>query len=189
VAGFDVDELIATCIEANAAEEPLLAVRDVLARTIERPGEVASAFQPDEGGLDILYNTPDLTVINLVWPAGFTLLPHDHRMWAAIAVYEGREDNLFFRRSPDERDHIIETGDKVLEAGHLILLGDDTIHSVHNPLDHLTGAIHVYGGDFVREPRSQWGPGERVERPFDLDFVTQEFADANARARQGKDAS
>src|SRR5262245_39809752 len=130
----------------------------------------------------MLHNAPDLTVINVVWPANFTLLPHDHRMWAAIGVYAGCEDNLFFRRSPDARDRIVERGQKMLETRDVVLLGDDTIHSVHNPSDRLTAAIHVYGGDFVREPRSQWGPGERVERPFDLEFVMREFADADARA-------
>jgi hypothetical protein len=53
---------------------------------------------------------------------------------------------------------------------------------VHNSLDRVTGAIHVYGGDFFRQPRSQWGPGERVEQPYNHDFVLREFAAANARA-------
>ena len=47
----------------------------------------------------------------------------------------------------------------------------------------VTAAIHVYGGDFVREPRSQWGPGERVERPYDHDFVNREFADGERASR------
>ena len=31
------------------------------------------------------------------------------------------------------------------------------------------GAIHVYGGDFINQPRSQWGPGPLEERPYDTD--------------------
>ena len=27
-----------------------------------------------------------------------TVIPHDHRMWAVIGVYTGREDNIFWRR-------------------------------------------------------------------------------------------
>jgi predicted metal-dependent enzyme (double-stranded beta helix superfamily) len=103
-------------------------------------------------------------------------------MWAAIAIYTGREENMFFRRDPEDRTRIIATNDRTLDPGQVVVLGDDAIHSVHNPLDRLTGAIHVYGGDFVREPRSQWGPGEPVEQPYDLDFVMQTFADANTRA-------
>jgi predicted metal-dependent enzyme (double-stranded beta helix superfamily) len=182
---FDVEELVAACEGAVAADEPLLATREVLARAVERADAVADALRPGQGGLNVLHNTPELTVLNVVWAPGMTLLPHDHRMWAAIAVYVGREDNAFFRRVPTDRSHLVETGGKVLDEGHVLLLGDDAIHSVHNPLDRLTAAIHVYGGDFVREPRSQWGPGEREERPYDLDFVMREFAQANARAGLG----
>jgi predicted metal-dependent enzyme (double-stranded beta helix superfamily) len=183
VARFAVDELVAACIGAAETDEPLLATRDVLARVLDDPRAVADVLRPREGGLHLLHNTPELTVLDVVWAPGMTLLPHDHRMWAAIAVYEGREDNAFFRRAPDDRTRLVETGGKSLDTGQVLLLGDDAIHSVHNPLARLTAAIHVYGGDFVRRPRSQWGPGERVERPFDLDFVGREFAEANARAR------
>jgi predicted metal-dependent enzyme (double-stranded beta helix superfamily) len=182
VASFDVDELIKDCIAAASETEPRLATRDVLARVVDNAPDVTRALAPSEGGLGLLYDTPDLTIINIVWAPGMTLLPHDHRMWAAIAIYSGREENQFFRRDPDDRTRIVETNDRTLDPGQVVLLGDDAIHSVHNPLDRLTGAIHVYGGDFVREPRSQWGPGEQVEQPYDLDFVMQTFADANARA-------
>ena len=35
-------------------------------------------------------------------------------------------------------------------------LGSDIIHSVINPIDKLTGAIHIYGGDFFAAERSEW---------------------------------
>jgi predicted metal-dependent enzyme (double-stranded beta helix superfamily) len=178
---FDVDDLLARCVEAAADTEPRTATRDVLARAVANARAVTRVLAPAEGGLDLLYNTSDLTIINIVWAPSMTLLPHDHRMWAAIAIYTGREDNMFFRRDPNEHTRIVETNAKTLEESDVVLLGDDVIHSVHNPLDRVTGAIHVYGGDFVREPRSQWGPGDPVERPYDLDFVIREFADANAR--------
>jgi predicted metal-dependent enzyme (double-stranded beta helix superfamily) len=59
------------------------------------------------------------------------------------------------------------------------VLGDDAIHAVANPTDRLTGAIHVYGGDFVNEPRRQWGPGPREERPHDFAVTLEQFAEAN----------
>ena len=71
----------------------------------------------------------------------------------------------------------------------MVLLGDDTIHAVTNPLGRLTGAIHVYGGDFVNEPRSQWGPGPVEERPYDIDVAQQQFAEANAAWRAGQGIS
>jgi predicted metal-dependent enzyme (double-stranded beta helix superfamily) len=179
---FDIDELIADCVAAQREAQPVLATRDILARVVADPDGVAEALPPLEGGIGLLHHTTELTIMNIVWAPDMTLLPHDHRMWAAIAIYAGREDNTFFRRDADRRGHIVETSGKEFAPGDVALLGDDAIHMVHNPLARFTGAIHVYGGDFVNEPRSQWGPGARVEQPFDMDFVLQEFADANARA-------
>ena len=45
-----------------------------------------------------------------------------------------------------------------------------------------TSAIHVYGGDFISQPRSQWGPGPLEERPYDLDLLRSQFEEANTRA-------
>lgn len=182
VATFAVDELVAALIEARADGDALPATREVLARAVANPRDVADVLAPRAGGLDLLHNTPELTILNVVWAPGMDLLPHDHRMWAAIAVYTGTEDNTFFRRLPDDRTHLVETGGKELETGNVLLLGDDAIHSVRNSLDRVTAAIHVYGGDFVRRPRSQWGPGPREEQPYDLDFVNREFGAANQRA-------
>jgi predicted metal-dependent enzyme (double-stranded beta helix superfamily) len=112
------------------------------------------------------------------------LMPHDHRMWAVIAVYQGTEDNQFFRRSSDgaEGAALVESNGRRLEAGDVLVLGESTIHAVANPGSMVTGALHVYGGDFVNQPRSQWGPGDGVERPFDLDAARQQFHDANVAA-------
>ena len=179
---FDVDSLLEDCRRANEETEPRRAVREVLDRVVREPGAVADALRPTEGGLQVLLNTPDLTVINIVWAPGMELFPHDHRMWAAIGIYTGTEDNAFFRREAADRHGLTESGGKVLTTGDVMVLGDDAIHSVTNPGDRLTGAIHVYGGDFVHEPRSQWGPGPREERPFDLDTVYRQFAEANAES-------
>jgi hypothetical protein len=35
-------------------------------------------------------------------------------------------------------------------------LGQNVIHSVINPIPRLTGAIHVYGGDFFAAKCSEW---------------------------------
>lgn len=107
------------------------------------------------------------------------LYPHDHRMWAVIGIYAGQEDNRFYRRSGPDRRMLIESGGKELAEGDVLALGDDVIHAVTNPLAKLTGAIHVYGGDFVTKPRSQWGPGPVEERPYDMQVVQQQFAEAN----------
>lgn len=176
---FDVDELVNQCRAAIADDQPQLAVREVLRRAMERPREVAETLDPTEGGLDLLHHTPELTVLHVVWAPGMRLYPHDHRMWAAIGMYAGQEDNTFYRRSGPGRRFLTVSGGKELVTGDVLLLGDDAIHAVANPRRHLTGAIHVYGGDFVNEPRSQWGPGPVEERPYSMDEARRQFAEAN----------
>ena len=110
-------------------------------------------------------------------------------MWAAIGIYTGAEDNAFYRRSgPGERT-LVESGGKRLGDGDTVLLGDDTIHGVTNPRDVLTGAIHIYGGDFINQPRSRWGPGPLEERPYDIDDTRRQFAEANEAWRRARDES
>ena len=56
-------------------------------------------------------------------------------------------------------------------------LGQDIIHSVTNPIPRLTGAIHVYGGDFFAIERSEWDPETLAEGP-----VRRAEDDAHLRA-------
>ena len=177
---FDVDQLITDCRDAASDSAPRRAVREVLLRAVGDGDEIAAALRPTEGGLNILYRSADLTILDVVWAPGMRLYPHDHRMWAAIGIYSGQEDNTFYRRSGDAHHHeLTESGGKELRMGEVLLLGDDAIHAVANPLRRLTAAIHVYGGDFVDQPRSQWGPGPLEERPYDMQEVQRQFADAN----------
>ena len=176
---FDVDRLIADCVVASEEAEPRRAIRAVLERAVAEPESIADALRPTEGGLQLLHHTSTLTVLHIVWAPHMRLYPHDHRMWAAIGIYAGREDNAFFRRDPEAPRLLVESGGKEVAVGDVLLLGDDAIHAVTNPVDRLTGAIHVYGGDFVNQPRSQWGPGPREERPHDMNLLRRQFADAN----------
>lgn len=172
---FDIETFVDACQRANQETEPRTAVADLLRQTVTAPSQVGEALQPALPGISVLYGSPELTILNVVWAPHMELPAHDHRMWAAIAIYGGQEDNTLYCRDPDDRAGLVESGGKVLCEGDVLVLGDDAIHGVENPLGRLTGAIHVYGGDFVNEPRSQWGPGEQRERPFDLDYIQSLF--------------
>jgi predicted metal-dependent enzyme (double-stranded beta helix superfamily) len=176
---FVIEEFISDCQKALTENEPRTAVREVLSRAVADAASVASALEHHHAGITLLHNTEDLTVLNVVWGPGMTLPPHDHRMWATIGIYAGQEDNAFFRRNGTT---IVDSGGKQLRETDVVLLGDDTIHSVTNPLRSYTGAIHVYGGDFVRKPRSQWDPTTRTEAPYDLAQTMATFAASNAQA-------
>jgi predicted metal-dependent enzyme (double-stranded beta helix superfamily) len=172
------DDLIADCVGAIAADEPLPATRVALERASRDP-ELREALRLGRTGINVLYNAPDLTVLNVVWPPAITLVPHNHLMWAAIGIYDGREENRFFRR---QGSTLTPSGGKELDEGDVLLLGDDAIHSVHNPVAAYTGAIHVYGGDFIRQPRSQWTGENLDESPYDYDAIREQFAQAEREA-------
>jgi predicted metal-dependent enzyme (double-stranded beta helix superfamily) len=186
---FDTDELITACRGALDESEPRRAIRDVLDRFLSRSDEIADALRPTEGGITVLHNSPEITVLHVVWAPKMQLYPHDHRMWAAIGIYRGVEDNAFYRRVGKDRGPITASGGKRVDERDVLLLGDDAIHAVTNPLDRLTAAIHVYGGDFVREPRSQWSLELSDERPYDLAQTQQEFAEANRAWRDAEAAA
>jgi predicted metal-dependent enzyme (double-stranded beta helix superfamily) len=186
MAGFAVDTLVADCKTALADPDPRGAVRDVLTRLLEQRSAVAAVLGRDEGGIEVLYNDDELTVINFVWAPKMTIYPHEHRMWATIGIYGGAEDNTLWRRGPER---IAPAGVKSLEDGDVISLGRDAIHSVHNPRAAYSGAIHVYGGDFVNAPRSQWDPDTLMEQPYDIERIRRLFAEANEawKAQLGHD--
>ena len=106
--------------------------------------------------------------------------PHDHRIWAVIGIYTGREENTFYRRA--ERG-LVQHGTKVLDAKDTVPLGATIIHAVANPLDQITAAIHVYGGDFFATPRSEWNPQTFAEHPYSVEDTMRAFEESNARLR------
>jgi predicted metal-dependent enzyme (double-stranded beta helix superfamily) len=88
-----------------------------------------------------------------------TIMPHNHRMWAVIGVYTGREGKIFWRRVENETGGLIEAaGAKSLGEQCAEPLGRDVIHSVTNPLGRLTAAIQVCERDFYGAKRSDWDP-------------------------------
>ena len=95
------------------------------------------------------------------------------------------KNNAFFR--PVANQTIVASGGKELLEGDVQLLGDDVIHAVHNPSRSYTGAIHVYGGDFIAQPRSQWDAETLVEQPYDLRTVRREFERAENRFKANPD--
>src|SRR5688500_18978800 len=147
---FDLDRFFADCRAAIAADRSHRAVREVVARAVAEPGAVLRGLgEPQRAGLTRLHHSPELTILNVVWGPMMTIMPHNHRMWAVIGIYSGREDNIFWRRLPEGPPGAVEAaGAKSLRARDATVLGHDIIHSVTNPLPRLTGAIHIYGGDF-----------------------------------------
>ena len=179
---FDVDRFIEDCKAAVAADPTHKLVTGVVERACADPNGLMQAVgEPSKAGVNTLFHGPDLTVLNLVWGRHMTVMPHNHRMWAVIGIYTGRENNIFWRKLPaDARADIEAAGAKSLGVGDVAPLGADIVHSVTNPLNRFTGAIHVYGGDFFQIERSEWDPEDLTEKPYDLEKNVGLFKEANA---------
>ncbi len=167
---FDLDRFTEECSAAVLEDPSHRAAREVLARANSDPGAILAALgEPTRAGVTPLYRSDTLTILNVVWGKRMTIMPHNHRMWAVIGVYTGREDNIFWRRVETEAGGLIEAaGAKSLGERCAEPLGRDVIHSVTNPLGRLTAAIHVYGGDFYGARRSDWDPENLLERDVRL---------------------
>lgn len=179
---FDKDQFISDCRAALAESDAQAAIDAVVRKAVSAPGEIMRALgEPELAGVETVYRAPDLTILNLHWGPQMDLHPHDHRMWAVIGIYGGREDNSFYRRG---EGGLTRHGVKELNTKDTVPLGESIIHSVRNPLDKLTSAIHVYGGDFFDTPRSEWDPETFEEHPYDVEHTMRVFEESNRRLRE-----
>ena len=174
---FDPQQFTADCQAALAADTSHKLVREVVGRAVSDPISVLKALgEPQRGGLHTIYRSNRLTILNVVWAPEMIRMPHNHQMWAVIGIYTGREDNIFWRRVAGNPDKLEAVGAKSLCEKDAEPLGHNIIHSVINPISRLTGAIHVYGGDFFGAPgRSEWNPETLLEQPWDGERLLRQF--------------
>jgi predicted metal-dependent enzyme (double-stranded beta helix superfamily) len=179
---FDLDQFIAD-LRAALGERSRQALKEVVARAVADPASLLRQIgEPDKAAVQVLHQARDLTVLNVIWAPKQVTLPHDHRMSAVIGMYGGREDNTFWRRAANPTKFQIEpAGGQALGTGDVTLLGRDVVHSVVNPLAKISGAIHVYDGEFLTVQRSMWDAETLVEKPYDVNAVATGMPLQNAR--------
>ncbi len=121
------------------------AVEAVIARAVSDPSSVIRELgQPDKRAAALLHQGDGLSVYNIVWQPHAIVAAHDHLTWATIGVYAGSEDNVMWKRS----NGVLERhGSASVKTGEVFSLPDDAIHSVTNPGEVCTAALHVYGAD------------------------------------------
>jgi predicted metal-dependent enzyme (double-stranded beta helix superfamily) len=175
---FQKERFIEECRAALKEREPRAAIQALVTRAVSDCAAVVRELgEPTVSGVNVIHKADDLTILNLCWGPGMFIRPHDHRMWAVIGIYGGRENNVFYRRS---EDGLKQHGTRELNAKDVAPLGASIIHAVTNPLASITGAIHVYGGDFFGTPRSEWDPQTFREQPYDVSHTMRTFEEANA---------
>ena len=176
---FDLENFVEDCKSAIRRDPTHGTVAELLSSAMSDPSAILDTLgEPTTGGINAIYKSPELTIINVVWRPEMVLMPHDHNMWAVIGIYSGREDNIFWRRIKDDPLGRIEAaGAKALATGDVKPLGKDVIHSVTNPIPKHTGAIHVYGGDFFEAERLEWEAEGLTERRWDPERTKALFSE------------
>src|SRR6266567_2706616 len=179
---FEVEQFVGDCRAACAEDATHKAIREALARAMSDPAAVLKGLgEPKRPEIRKLFHSDSLTIINVVWAPMMTVMPHNHRMWAVIGIYTGREDNIFWRCVRGTPNKIEAVGAKALCEMDAEPLGPDIIHSVINPFERLTGAIHIYGGDFFAAERSEWDSLTLLEHRSDGERTRRMFEEANVR--------
>jgi predicted metal-dependent enzyme (double-stranded beta helix superfamily) len=85
---------------AGRERDAQAAVREVLARAVSEPAAVLARLDPGgKAGLEVMHRSANLTILAAHWAPQMSLPAHDHRMWALIGVYAGREDNIHWHRT------------------------------------------------------------------------------------------
>jgi len=162
------DDFVARCVATVTTEREPAATREVVEQAL-RDQLVVEDLSLDPG-VRILHASEDLTILHVVMserPVGAgDPIPHNHLMWAMIGVTHGREHNRLFRRHADT---IEASGEHVIESGDVLFMDEDTIHSVKNPsTEHVSSALHVYGGDLIGAAKTMWCEPGLSELPFDF---------------------
>lgn len=175
---FNINQFISDCRAAVQSDVTHKSVHALMQQAFADPAGVLDAVgAPTAGGLTALYRSAQLTILNVVWKPGVTLMPHNHQIWAVTGIYAGTEQNTLWRRIKAADGRIEPAGSKTLLPGDVMPMGTDIIHSVSNPAAELCGAIHVYGGDYFAVERSEWDAEALTEHPCDMAKVLAFFSE------------
>ena len=166
---FSIEAFVDECRGALRSDDPPAAVAAALRDALRDRDEVAAAigeWRANGGGAyGAIYRARDLTILHAAVTPGFESPRHNHTMWAVIGVFEGQEDNTFYR-SVD--GGIEEVGSTSICAGDAQVLAPDVIHRIANHQTIPLNAIHVYGGDLLGTERAMWDNETGERRRFDF---------------------
>lgn len=101
----------------------------------------------------LLYCDDTLTIVHARLTPNIHFPPHEHRMKAVIATYEGTESHHLYKESSAGLE---ECGILTSKALDVCVLGTDAIHSIVNPGVGFSRSLHVYLGDLVGRRRRLW---------------------------------
>ena len=139
-----IEGFLAAARQALAGASPQQAMRALLDATVETLYARTGRWIEHDSDEMLLASSSELTIYHIALSPRIHYPPHDHRVPAMIALYQGAETSF------------------------------SAIHSVVNLGDARSAAIHVYFGDLIAVERSVWDADLREERRFDNGFYFEQ---------------
>lgn len=166
-----VDDFLTAARQALAGASPQAVMRSLLDATVASLHARSGNWIEHDEDERLLVSTPQLTVYHITLSPRIHYPPHEHRMPAMIALYQGMETSFSYRR---DGKALAQTARHDHAAPCVATLPADVIHSVVNMGTARSAAIHVYFGDLTAVERSVWDLDLREERRFDNRFYFEQ---------------
>ena len=162
---FNIDQLIDELKSAALSADAKAQVKSILKRAVQAPQWVAATI-PDYADDDVILFENDLISIwHCRFPINLSVPAHDHQMVATIAVYQGAERNVMWVNS--DTGGIEQKSEILVNAGDVLQLGPNAIHSVSSAVGVDSCAIHVYLGKLTTVKRSLFDTKKGTVLQFD----------------------
>lgn len=170
MSSLTIEQFISRCLTAVQAVNSQALIAETVSDFVAEPHSITNTLgEPIRAAINKLYVSNELTIINVIWPPKAKFLPHNHNTWAVVGVYQGCEENVFWRRiTGDSNGKIEAVSNQLVVSSEVVSLSANQIHSVTNPTASFTAAIHVYGGNFFALERSEWDPTTLLEQPYNV---------------------
>ena len=131
-----------------------------------------TADERNSAGIYKLHEEPDhtLAVFVVTWLPGDETPPHDHATWAVIAGLDGWETNYWWKRVDDGRvpgyADVRRERSQRIDAGTILSLPRETIHSLHNDSGGKSVTLHIYGMNVDYTDRHKFDPVGHAVAPY-----------------------
>lgn len=160
--GSIFEDFVAAARHAAAQEEPGRSIRAFLRDSLTQQEELSTAIAAMDEDEALLFEDQTCSVWSCRYAPDVVLAPHEHCMPVHIAVYQGTEVEVLYKREPGQLRH---GGNKQVNAGDVVSLGADAIHAITAEGTGKSHAIHIYEGALTQKQRSlfDWGTGKEVE--------------------------
>ena len=178
---FAIDQLVADCRRASPRTSPRSRCATYSNGRLRHPPRGRGVRRRGRAGSTSSTVARSHGAACGVGAAACGCIPHNHQMWAAIGIYGGQEDNTFYRRDPDDRRSLIESGGKQLREQRRRgprrrhdPRGDEPDRSAHRRDPRVRRRFR----ERAAQPVAAGDAG--TEEPWSMDHARRQFAEANA---------